>query len=91
MDNKYSTEIQNNLSVRELNLDKILKLDENQQKLVIKLFDDLMDSFYGERGMNLPGGLKIDYLRAEVLYNTLVSGDFLITKREKNLNRVLEK
>lgn len=75
----------------ELDLEKILKLKKNQQKLVIKLFDDLMDCFYGEKGISLPGGTRIDYLRAEVLYRTLINNEFLVTKRDKNLNRVLEK
>jgi hypothetical protein len=87
----WATDIQNKLSELELDLEKILKLDKNQQKLVLKLFDDLMDCFYGERGMSLPGGEKIDYLRAEVLYKTLVNNDYLVTRREKNLNKVLEK
>jgi hypothetical protein len=75
----------------ELDLEKILKLDKSQQKSVLKLFDDLMDCFYGERGVGLPGGYKIDYLRAEVLYRSLVNNNFLVTRREKNLNKVLEK
>lgn len=87
----WVTHIQNRLSELELDLEKILKLDKNQQKVVLKLFDDLMDCFYGERGMSLAGGDKIDYLRAEVLYKTLVNNDYLVTKREKNLNKVLEK
>lgn len=86
----WPTDIQNRLSEQELDLDKILKLDKHQQKVVLKLFDDLMDCFYGERGMNLPGGMKIDYLRAEVLYKTLVNNDYLVTKREKNLNKILD-
>ena len=75
----------------ELDLEKILKLEKHQQKIVLKLFDDLMGCFYGERGISIPGGERIDYLRAEVLYKTLVNNDYLVTKREKNLNKVLEK
>jgi hypothetical protein len=75
----------------ELDLDKVLKLEKHQQKIVLRLFDDLMNCFYGERGISIPGGERIDYLRAEVLYKTLVNSEYLVTKREKNLNRVLEK
>jgi hypothetical protein len=74
----------------ELNLDKILNLTEKNQIVIMKLFDDLMDSFYGERGVSIPGGEKIDYLRASMIYKTLLNNDFLITKRERNLNKVLE-
>lgn len=89
--NIYPLEIQNELATKQLDLDKILKLDKSQQKVILKLFDDLMDSFYGERGMSLPGGMKIDHLRAQVLYKTLIDGGYLVTRREKNLNEVLEK
>lgn len=75
----------------ELDLDKVLKLEKHQQKIVLRLFDDLMNCFYGERGISIPGGERIDYLRAEVLYKTLVNSEYLVTKREKNLNKVLEK
>jgi len=75
----------------ELDLDKVLNLEKHQQKIVLRLFDDLMNCFYGERGISIPGGERIDYLRAEVLYKTLVNSEYLVTKREKNLNRVLEK
>lgn len=75
----------------ELDLEKVLKLEKHQQKLVLRLFDDLMGCFYGERGISIPGGERIDYLRAEVLYKTLVNNDYLVSKREKNLNKILEK
>ena len=83
--------IQKEILELELDLEKILKLEKHQQKIVLKLFDDLMGCFYGERGISIPGGERIDYLRAEVLYKTLVNSESLVTKREKNLNKVLEK
>lgn len=89
--NTYPWDIQNELSEKQLDLNKILKLEKHEQKVILKLFDDLMDCFYGEKGMSLPGGMKVDYLRAEVLYRTLVESDYLVTRREKNLNEVLEK
>lgn len=39
--------------------------------------------------MSLPGGVKIDYIRASVLFNTLVENNYLVTQREKNLNNIL--
>ena len=91
MSNKYPTEIQNNLSERQLDLNKIFKLKESEQLIIIKMFDDLMNCFHGDVGMSLPGGIKMDYLKAEVLYTTLSESDYLVTRREKNLDSVLEK
>ena len=82
--------IQTDLLEKQLDIDKIFKLDDSSKEIVMRMFYDLMDSFYGERGMNLPGGMKIDYMRASVIYNTLVDGEYLVTRREKNLNTVLE-
>lgn len=82
--------IQDELRTKQLNIDKIFKLGEPDKQIILKMFDDLVDSFYGERGMSLPGGLKIDYLRACVLFNTLSDNEYLITRREKNLDSVLE-
>jgi hypothetical protein len=90
MSNKYPTEIQNNLSERQLDLNKIFKLKESEQLIIIKMFDDLMNCFYSDVGMTLPGGMKMDYLKAEVLYTTLSESDYLVTRREKNLDSVLE-
>lgn len=84
-------EIQTELLKRQLDLEKVFKLDDSSKEIVMKMFHDLMDSFSGERGVNLPGGMKIDYMRATVFYNTLIEGEYLVTRREKNLNTVLEK
>lgn len=74
---------------RELNLEKIFKLPETDKQIVLGLYSDLCDSIYGEKGMNLPGGVKIDYMRAMVSYNTLINNDYLVTKREANLDKIL--
>lgn len=82
--------IQGEIMERQLNLDKIFKLADTDKKIVISLFQDLLDSFYGEKGMTLPGGLKVDHIRASIIYNTLIDNDYLITKRESNLDKVLD-
>lgn len=83
-------ELQADIENRYLDLDKILKLPTSYDKeIILELFKELMDSFYGEKGMSLPGGIKIDHIRATVVYNTLVEGGYLVTKREANLERVL--
>jgi hypothetical protein len=74
----------------ELDLKKILKLSESERNLIISMFSELMDCFYGERGNSLPGGVKIDLIKASILYNTLLSEEYLITKREKNINNILD-
>lgn len=81
--------IQTDLLERQLDIEKIFKLDDSSKEIVMRMFYDLMDSFYGEKGMNLPGGMKIDYLRASVIYNTLLDNDYLVTRREKNLDNIL--
>lgn len=81
--------IQDDIMNRQLNLDKIFKLSKADKKIVLNLFQELLDSFYGEKGMSIPGGLKIDHIRALVAYNTLVDNDYLITKREANLDKIL--
>lgn len=80
--------IQDEVMDRQLNLDKIFKLPEDDKKIVMGLFQELLDSFYGEKGMDI-GGLRVDHIRASVIYNTLIDNDYLVTKREANLNKVL--
>jgi len=74
---------------RELNLEKIFKLSSQDKAIVMSLFNELMDCFYGDKGMNFPGGIKVDFIRANVIYNTLINNDYLVTKRESNLDKVL--
>ena len=83
-------ELQAEIESRHLDLDKILKLPSSYDKeIILELFKELMDSFYGEKGMNFPGGIRVDFIRATVVYNTLVEGGYLVTKREANLEKVL--
>lgn len=81
--------MQDDIMNRQLNLDKIFKLSKKDKKIVLDLFQELLDSFYGEKGMSLPGGMRIDHIRASVAYNTLIDNDYLVTKRESNLDKVL--
>lgn len=74
----------------ELDLQKIFKLSDSESSLVIKMFNELMDCFYGEKGYSLPGGAKIDFIKASILYNTLSNEGYLVTKREKNINNILD-
>lgn len=78
-----------------LNLDKIMKLNESDRKSIFDLFERLAKCFNGDSGipLNIPGltGIKFDFITASMIYNTLVENDYLITKREKRLNDVLEK
>jgi hypothetical protein len=71
-----------------LDLKKVLELNDSEQKMIMKLFDDLLSCFDGDRGMSLPGGMKMDYFGAQVLYSTLSEGGFLVTRREKNLREI---
>ena len=74
----------------ELDLQKIFKLSDSERNLIITMFSELMDCFYGEKGYSLPGGVKIDFIKASILYNTLSSEGYLVTKREKNINNILD-
>lgn len=82
-------ELQDQMMSRELNLEKIFKLSSQDKAIVMSLFNELMDCFYGDKGMNFPDGIKVDFIRANVIYNTLINNDYLVTKRESNLDKVL--
>jgi hypothetical protein len=84
-----STKILDKIVDKQLNLDKIFKLSDSDKTIVLDLFKELFDSFYGEKGMVFAGGMKIDYIRSLVIYNTLIDNDYLITKREASLDKVL--
>ena len=78
-----------------LNLDKIMSLNESDRKSIFDLFERLTKCFNGNNGipLNIPGltGVKFDFITANMIYNTLLENDYLITRREKRLNDVLEK
>ena len=78
------------ISKRHLNLPKIFKLDEKDQRIVLQLFDKLNKSFNGNNGHTLPGGIRMDQINGKLIYDTLVEYDFLVTRREENLNKLLD-
>lgn len=72
---------------RQLDLERLLKLPKNKSDLILKLFDDLMNSF--KNGQFSPStGQSMDINRLIILYHTLVDDGWLVTRREKNLNRL---
>lgn len=83
-------EIIENLPKMQINLDKLSKLDNDNRKVIIDFFNSLMNSINGTSGNMFPGGSKYDIIRAYVLYNTLTENEYLITRRESNLNKILE-
>jgi hypothetical protein len=84
------------ISKRHLNLPKIFELEEKDQKIVFQLFDKLNKSFNGNTGTHIPGvtllhaGVRFDYINGKLIYDTLVEYDFLVTRREENLNKILD-
>ena len=79
------------LSKRQLDLDKILKLDEAGQRTILQLYDKLTKCFNGNNGQQFPGGIRVDFTNGLTLFNTLVNNGYLITKRQGTLNDLLEK
>lgn len=76
-------EIYQEIQNRQLDLDKLLKLDESQRNTVIHLFDRLLTEF--KTDPNYPHDVSI-----YVLYNTLVECGYLVIRREKNLNQLAD-
>lgn len=88
-------EIYNKLIDKQLDLDKIMSLPIEDKKIIMNLYDQMHNSINGEigtfGGVTLPGDIKIDTYRFNIIYNTLTEHGYLITRREKRLNDVLEK
>lgn len=76
--------ITKDMSNRQLNLKKVLELDDRQRSLIMSLFEQLIGSF---SPANFNG---IDSVKISVIYNTLVDNDYLVTRREKNLDNILK-
>ncbi len=77
-------EISNQLALMQLNLDKIFKLDGSQREVILSLFDTLMNLF------RMNDGFSPDLVRITMLYNTLVDNDYLVTRRERNIDNILD-
>ena len=82
-------DIQDTLCDMELNLEKILKLPESDKNIILGLYNDLCDCFYGEKGVSMPGGMKIDHTRLYINYNTLINNEYLVNKRGADLEKIL--
>ena len=68
---------------RTLNLEKIFKLDPNNQKIVMDLYQIMLKSLSTQSSKFSSLG---DVYSLTTAYNTLVENDFFITRREKNLD-----
>jgi len=77
-------EISNQLALKQLNLDKVLKLEDGQRMVILSLFDTLMNLF------RMNDGFTPDLVRITMLYNTLVDNDYLVTRRERNIDNILD-
>lgn len=84
-------EILTELNKRHLNIPKILELPEHSQKTVLSLFDKLTKCFSGNNGLqHAPGAGKIDYINGKLIFDSLVEHGYLITRREKRLDDILD-
>jgi hypothetical protein len=72
------------IQIRMLNIDKIFKLEPNNQKIVMDLYQIMLDSLELNKNFSMTSG--IDVYSLTTAYNTLVENDFFITRREKNLD-----
>lgn len=76
----------------QLNLDKIFKLPIEDKRIILDLYDKLINSFVSPGFASFPaGGMQFDMISANVMFNTLTENGYLVTRREKNLDEVLEK
>ena len=75
----------------QLNLDKIFKLENDSQIIIFTLFNELVNSLNVDsgKGITIPSGLKVDPIRCNIIYNTLTENEYLITRRDINLNKIL--
>ena len=84
-------ELINELNKRHLNIPKILELPEHSQKTVLSLFDKLTKCFSGNNGSHNPAlNSKIDHVNGKLLFDSLVEHGYLITRREKRLDDILD-
>ena len=79
-------EILNDVMSRHLDLEKVLKLDDSQRSTVISLFSTLME----ELKTDLNRGFQYNDVTISLVYNTLVESGYLVTRRERNLNTLVD-
>jgi hypothetical protein len=81
------------LSDKHLNLNKIMSLPTEDKKIIMDLYIQMLDAINGESGVfggvALPGSLKVDMIRFNIIYNTLTEYGYLVTRREANLDKIL--
>lgn len=82
-------ELIGSLQNKQLNLGKIEKLDNHTQNIIVNLFHNMMDSLKSVRTISLSGPNIEDVTKSRIIYNTLIDNDYLISKREKNLNNLI--
>jgi hypothetical protein len=84
-------ELINELNKRHLNIPKILELPDHSQKTVLSLFDKLTKCFSGNNGLHNPAlNSRIDHVNGKLLFDSLVEHGYLITRREKRLDDILD-
>lgn len=70
----------------EINIDKIFLLSSDKQQLIINMIESL---FLSLDNPDTSRHQKDSMFRIGVLKNTLINNEWLITKRDKNLNKIL--
>lgn len=78
---------------KHLNLQKIMSLSTEDKKIVMELYKQMHDAINGESGsfggIALPGNIKVDLIRFNLIYETLTEYGYLVTRREENLDKIL--
>lgn len=86
---KHFEDIHKDILEKQINLEKLLLLPKDKSDVILKLFDDLMNSFF-KGGYQLPGNIEMDIPRMVIIYNTLIDDGWLVTKRENTLNKIVD-
>ncbi len=74
-----------------LNMDKIHNLSESNKQIVMNLFYKLVDCFSGDIGQSMVGGgIRVDVVTAKLIHDTLVEHEYLITRRDKRIDEILQ-
>lgn len=79
-------EIINDVLNKHLDLEKVLKLDESQRSIVLSLFNTLMEELKTDSNR----GFQYNYSTMSLVYNNLVESGYLVTRRERNLNTLVD-
>lgn len=66
-----------------------LNLDKDVSEMTLKLWNLLMSHLLNAEALSVPRGHNHHLNMANVVLNTMVSNGYLITRREKNLNILL--